>query len=200
MNRETGRVDVIVMASGLSVRFGAENKLLAPFHGEPLALHALNLACATQGIHQVLCVWANPAVAALAEGLPLTLLYNPHPQRGQCESIRLGVAASQAEYYLFLPCDQPLLQPEDLHAILAARQPGKIVVPTHKGKTGSPALFSAAFREELLALAEHQHARTIKARHPKALLRTELQNQWALADIDTPKELSHLQTQYLKKF
>ena len=200
MNKELGLVDVILMASGLSKRFGVQNKLLASFHGEPLALHALRLACATQGIHQVLCVWADPAVAALAKGLPLTLLHNPHPQRGQRESIRLGVAASQAEYYLFLPCDQPFLQPADLHALLAARQPGKIAVPTHKGKTGSPALFSSAFREELLTLEAHQHARTIKTRHPKALLSVELPNEWALVDIDTPEELHRLQSLHLKKY
>jgi CTP:molybdopterin cytidylyltransferase MocA len=89
---------------------------------------------------------------------------------------------------MFFPCDQPLLSAAALNLILKARRPGRIVEPRADGRPGSPSLFSAAFRDELLALGEGEHPRDIKARHPDALVSVDLPAS-ALADIDDPEML-----------
>lgn len=194
----SGSVDAILMASGFSQRFGDEDKLLALFCGKPLAQHALDLACGFAGFGQVFFVAARPAVQRLAQGRACTLLENLHPERGARESIRLGVLASKADYYLFLPCDQPLLDEATLTKIMAVRRPGCIVEPHFEGTPGSPALFSATFRDELLALQDGQNARIIKQKHPAAVVKVPFVCPLPLCDIDTPAALAQLEANCTK--
>jgi CTP:molybdopterin cytidylyltransferase MocA len=54
---------------------------------------------------------------------------------------------------------------------------------------GSPCIFSAAFRDELLSLSEGEKPRIIKARHPEAVITVEAANPFVLVDIDEPGEM-----------
>jgi molybdenum cofactor cytidylyltransferase len=195
-------VDAILMASGFSRRFGRQNKLLAPFAaapglpGKPLAAYTLDLACSLlrgRGgcFDRVFFVAASPQVAALAEGLPVTVLINRRPNLGQRESVRLGVAASDADFYLFFPCDQPRLDAGAVRALLAARGDGPCIVqPVCRGVPVTPALFSRHFRGELLNLPPGGHARDIKARHPDAVVSVRFDNTPGFEDIDECSDIS----------
>jgi molybdenum cofactor cytidylyltransferase len=184
-----GRVFAVLMASGFSKRYGLENKLLVPFQGKPLARHTLDLVCKTNFFSEIFFIYAEKKVAALAEGLPVTLIHNTAPEKGQRESVRLGVQAAPqnggaSDYYMFFPCDQPLLDIDTVCLVLEERKPGCIVEPCFQGKPGSPGLFSAVFKDELLSLNEGEHPRIIKARHPEALIRVTIKNPQPLVDID----------------
>jgi molybdenum cofactor cytidylyltransferase len=196
------KVFAILMASGFSRRFGDENKLLAPFRGKALARHTLDLACGMRCFSGIFFAAADDRVAALAEGLPVTVIRNAAPEKGQRESVRLGVeaAGTDADYYLFFPCDQPLLDDDTVRLVLEARQKGRIVEPRFRGRPGNPCLFSAAFRQELLSLGEGEHPRNIKARHPGAVIAVEAADTAVLADIDEQSCLEQLPVLYPKKF
>jgi molybdenum cofactor cytidylyltransferase len=204
-----GRVHAILMASGFSKRFGAENKLLALFRGKALARHTLDLICGPElgpdCFYGIFFVAAEDAVLSLAAGLPLTPVRNGHPELGQRESIRLGLMAASSggpggteEYYLFFPCDQPLLDAATVHRIMAARRPGCMVQPCYRGEPGNPVLFSGIFREELLNLAQGERGRNVIGRHRERLITVELTEspcpppQNPLVDIDDPKMLAVL--------
>ncbi|MDR2484280.1 MAG: nucleotidyltransferase family protein [Treponema sp.] len=187
-------VDAVLMASGFSKRFGNADKLLIPFQGRPLARHTLELACGLSCFHRIFFIAATDAVSALARDMPVRILKNERPERGQRESIRLGALASSADYYLFFPCDQPGLDRDTVLRLLEARKPGCIVQPAFQGVPGSPALFSNAFRDELLSLAPGEHGRDIKRRHPKSLITVELKRRGPLLDIDNPDMLENLLT------
>lgn len=186
------RVDAILMASGFSRRFGSQNKLLANFNGKPLARLALELACSLPAISHVWFVCAQPQVAALAKGLPATVIHNATPELGACRSVQLGVAASSADYYLFFPCDQPLLDACTVNTVINAQQPGAIVQPAYRQAPGSPVLFSACYRKELLSLQPGQHAREIKKRHTEQLLTIHINHPEPLMDVDTQSDLQEL--------
>jgi CTP:molybdopterin cytidylyltransferase MocA len=124
---------------------------------------------------------------SLAQDLPVRIIRNEHPERGQRESIRLGVEASGAEYYVFFPCDQPLLDQDTLDKVLEARFEGCIVQPAFQGSPRAPALFSRTFREELLSLQPGESGRSIKQRHPEAVITVELSRPEPLLDIDNQK-------------
>ena len=206
--QHTDKVSVILMASGFSRRFGGGKKLLFPFRGKPLARYVLDLVCgmneSSHCFSGIFFVAADKEVAALAEGLPVTLIRNTAPEKDIRESVRLGVeAACKTGYYFFFPCDQPLLDQETVRLILAARKPGYIAEPCFKDSgdstesrnsqgsrvcQGSPSLFSSVFRDELLNLSEGEKPRVIKARHPEALISVEITNRLALFDIDTPED------------
>jgi molybdenum cofactor cytidylyltransferase len=193
------RFFAILMAAGFSRRFGGQNKLLTPFRGKPLARHTLELVCGMGCFEKVFFVYADEAVAALADGLEVTTVYNPAPEEGQGESARLGLAAAvrvsgaEQDYYMFFPCDQPLLDQDTVRLLLdAARhatRPGCIVEPVCPGGNHSPNLFSASFLDELLALKQGEHPRLLKARHPQSLITVEITNPSLLADIDTLEDL-----------
>ena len=186
------RIDAILMASGSSSRFENGNKLLYHFNGRPLVTYALDLAC-NLPFHQVHFVAAYEPVLQLAQVYPVVVHTNTNPERGACESIRLGVSASYADYFMFFVCDQPLLDVATVNAILAKAEPGKIVFPTFDGQPGMPSLFSDMFREELLTLADYENARSIKKRYPKALVEVPVKTQKPLLDIDTFQDFTCLQ-------
>jgi len=196
------RCFAVLMAAGFSRRFGKQNKLLAPFRGKPLARHTLDLVCNAGLFEKVYFVYADEAVAALAGGLDVTTIYNPAPEKGQGESARLGLLAAsgffttelhggktEQDYYMFFPCDQPLLDQATVKLLLDAARPGCIVEPACPGGNRSPTLFCASFRDELLALKQGEHPRLLKTRHPEAVITVEIADPSALADIDTAEEL-----------
>lgn len=188
-----GKTDAILMASGYSRRFGEQNKLLHPFAGLPLAEHTLRLASHCGLFRRVFFVYAHPAVGQLGGQYPVTAIPNQNPGRGSCESIRLGVLASAAEYYLFMQCDQPLLTTEVLSSLLACKKPGYIVVPTCNNTPASPVLYSAAFRSQLLSLQDGQPAKSIIQNHPAQVIYAPIQNPLWLKDIDTPEDIAALE-------
>lgn len=196
------RIDAVLLASGFSRRFGADDKLLARFRGKALARHTLDLVCGLNAgplrpFRRIFFVAAGDAVKALAAGLPVTVIHNSAPEKGRRESVRLGVAAGGAgpegpDYYLFFPCDQPLLDEETVFRVLEARRPGCIVEPRFNGNPGNPCLFASVFREELLSLGPGERPGGIKARHAGALIPAELEDGAPLMDIDDPAALENM--------
>ncbi|MDL2254022.1 nucleotidyltransferase family protein [Ruminococcaceae bacterium OttesenSCG-928-I18] len=189
----TGTTDAILMASGFSKRFGPRNKLLTPFRGKPLLQYPLDLLTSLSVFNKIFLVYNDPNVLEISNPYPIHTIYNARPELGQRESIRLGVSASNADFYLFVPCDQPLLDANTIHTILARQSAGCIIEPTYDGKPGSPVLFSKSFRKELLTLCPASHARELKRHHKDSLVRVPISNQHALFDIDTPEDLERLE-------
>ena len=188
-----GSVAAILLASGFSKRFGGQNKLLLPFRGKPLARYTLELATEIGFSGGVFFITASDEVAALANDLPgVKLIKNSAPDKGRRESVRLGVEAADADYYLFFVCDQPFLDGDTVRRILEERQPGCITEPRFNGKPGNPCLFSRSFRDELLSLGEGETPRLIKERHPEAIRAVELTNPLALEDVDDAENLERL--------
>jgi molybdenum cofactor cytidylyltransferase len=191
--RHTGqgdsRPDAILLASGRSARFSAGNKLLHPFRGKELLRWTLDLVCPSALFARLFLVYHDDRVAALAAAYPVTPLYNPCPERGLAESIRTGLGASRAPFFLFLPCDQPRLDSATLHRIVAARAAGKIVRPRCHGTPGSPCLFAQEFRAGLLSLAPHESGRDLIARHREAVIDVPVEDERVLADIDYVEDM-----------
>lgn len=125
---------VIVLASGRGDRFrasgGTVHKLAALLGGRPLLEHSL--------------------AAVRASGLPWHLEDAGHPGMG--DSIAAAVrATADADGWLILPADLPLVRPDTLRRVAAALAEGAAAVqPSHAGRRGHPVAFGAASREALL--------------------------------------------------
>lgn len=189
----TDSVDIILLAAGLSSRFGRENKLLQTFRGKSLLVRALELACSSATNGEPILVYSAPETEAEAKRFPVRRVHNPHPEHGFGVSVELGVAASTASHYLFVLCDQPLLDGATIDAVVSRRCPGGIVVPRHAGRPGNPALFSSFFRRELLTLPAGQSPRLLKERHADRVEAVDIENPWPLRDADTPEDLRTLE-------
>jgi molybdenum cofactor cytidylyltransferase len=185
-------IAAILPASGFSRRFGREDKLLYAFRGKPLARHTLELVTRMGCFDPVVYVAARPEVAALAgdagiarPGVDIRVVLNSRPEYGLRESIRLGViAAGEAGFYAFFPCDMPWLNAATVSAVLSHAMPGKIVRPVHNGKPGNPCVFAAAFRNELVSLDFGEQPRDILKRHPECVVSVEIADGTALTDMD----------------
>jgi molybdenum cofactor cytidylyltransferase len=188
------KIDAILMASGFSARFGEADKLLYPFRGKVLASHTLSLVLSIREFCSVIFVAANPSVASIAEGKPVTVVRNERPFRGQCESIRLGVGMATGDHYAFFPCDQPLLDADTVRLLLANAAPCRIVEPVRGGCSSSPVIFSAKFRGELLSIPDGKSGKWVKRMHPDCITRIKVRDEKILSDIDTLPELERLET------
>ncbi len=190
--------DAILMASGHSRRFQGENKLLQIFNGKPLVWHTLSLVSQMDCFQTIAFVYHHPEVGKIAQEFPVKAIHNPNSAIGVCESIRLGVEASSADYYLFLTCDQPLLSSDILASLIQQAAPGCFVQPAYNGKPGNPVLFSSLYRQELLCLQPGERGRTVVQRHLNQLRTVPIKNPWALEDTDTPEKFAQLQEIALK--
>ena len=212
-------VGCVIMASGLSTRFGS-NKLLADFGGQPLLCRALDATDTPQLAARVV-VTRSPEVQALCEsrGVPCLL----HALPGRNDTVRLGLETLLAEHpglagCMFLPGDQPLLQRDSVESMVGifgwhARtdaERGRTQKETERAifrlghrfrhdpnpLLGSPVLFGRAHFEALCALPEGKGGSVLLKRSPECVHVVYIGNREELYDADTPEALEALK-QYL---
>ena len=171
---------VIVLAAGRGERFRAsvaqslahdrgDVKLDAPLAGVSVRTHVLR--------------------SVQRSGLPYHVVeaaQTAHiPQAGMGDSIAIGVKATEAQAngWLILPADLPLVQPDTLLAVAAALQQHAVVVPLYRGQKGHPVGFSKACAQALMALKGDRGASSVVQAHQPLMLPTE--DQGCVHDVDT---------------
>ncbi len=206
-------VGCVIMASGLSRRFGT-NKLLADFCGQPMLCRAFD-ATATPGIAARIVVTRSEEVQALcrAQGVPVLL----HSLPGRNDTVRLGLSAlleqlPELSGCMFLPGDQPLLRRETVEAMTALfcrEQPspaewqketereifrlGFRVRNDPSPLTGSPVLFEKGLFQELLTLPQGMGGSVLLRKYPAHVHTVYIADRNELADADTPEALAQLE-------
>ena len=164
------RPTVIVLASGRGERFlasgGGTHKLQALLDGKTVLQHTLD--------------------AVRASGLPCHVEDAGHPGMG--DSIAAAVrATADAEGWLILPADLPLVQPGTLQRIAAAPDAQEVVRPLFQGRQGHPVRFSRTCGAALMALAGAQGAAPVVRRH--RLWTIAVDDIGCVTDIDTVQDL-----------
>ncbi len=176
---------VIVLAAGKGERFKAsgatQDKLDALLNGQPVRAHVL--------------------AAVQASGLPCHVVERSHTahlsQPGMGDSIACGVAATpDANGWLILPADLPMVQARTLLAVATALQGHEVVVPRYEGQQGHPVGFAASCRHDLLQLTGDQGARAVVAQHE--VCRLEVDDEGCVLDVDTLDVLIQVETRMQK--
>ena len=167
---------VIILAAGRSARFRAATGGL-----DKLQAHLGTLS-----------VREHTIAAVQASGLPWHVVEAVHTahidQPGMGDSIAAGVrACAQAEGWLILPADLPLVQPATLRAVAAALTSHTVVQPVYQGQRGHPVGFAATCGPALMALTGDQGARAVlRANTPYDLA---VEDAGCIHDVDTPEAL-----------
>ena len=168
---------IIVLAAGRGERFiasgGSTHKLAALLAGKPVLQHVLE--------------------AVRASGLPHHVVQADASRPGMGDSIADGVRATpDAAGWLVLPGDLPLVRGESMRAVADALGQHAVVMPAYQGVRGHPVGFSAACRDQLLALKGNQGAAPVviaqSAIDSVAVL--ELDDVGVVTDIDTLDDLA----------
>jgi molybdenum cofactor cytidylyltransferase len=187
MARLEGSVAVL-LAAGLSRRFGGPGKLVAAFRDEPLALHAARAVAALPfQRHVAVCRDDDDALALMLGRLGLAVVRNSDPVRGLASSLALGVeAAGDAEAVLVCLADMPLVTGAHLRTVVERVGPAGIVasVPARGEAPGPPAAFARERLPELRELTGDKGAR-----HLLQGAELVLAPAGTLADFDTPEDI-----------
>lgn len=161
---------VIVLASGRGERFlasgGRTHKLQALLGAQTVLQHTL--------------------AAVRASGLPLHVEDAGHPGMG--DSIAAAVrATADADGWLILPADLPLVRPETLRRIAAAPTERAVVRPVYRGRHGHPVRFARDCGPALTALSGTPGAAAVVQAFGLAELVVD--DVGCVTDIDTVQDL-----------
>ena len=202
MHASTG---CVLMASGLSTRFGS-NKLLAQFDGQPLLCRAF-AATDTPQLSARIVVTRSAQVQALckAQGVPVLL----HALPGRNDTVRLGLSALLAQHpeltgCMFLPGDQPLLRRATVDQLLTAfaqtqKETERVILRLGwraggaEPLLGSPVLFGSGHFDALRALPEGKGGGVVIRQHPGCVRAVYAQSAEELEDADTVERLEALE-------
>ena len=193
----------VIMASGMGKRFGS-NKLLTDFRGAPMFRKILDATEDLPGVRR-LVVTRHPEIAEACRAAGIETVLHDYPDRDQAIRLALETAAcgripgagrpaasgAVPGAYLFCPADQPLLTRESLLRLLTVGRsaPGRICRLSGVRGPGSPVLFPAALREELLSLPEKSGGKAVLLAHPELVTLVPAVRDEELQDVDTPEDL-----------
>ena len=204
------RPAVIVLAAGRGMRFLGQGHKLEQRLGGDLdpatsttadTVLALTLAHAlATGMRVVVVTTQNlaPLVHPLIAAKDVVAIADFDSQGratpiGMGYSIAAGVAATgDADGWLIVPADMPMLRPASMLAVAAALEHYPVAFAQYHGRQGHPVGFSAELFSELIDLHGDEGARRIVARYPSQAV--EVDDPGVLVDLDTVEDLARLQS------
>lgn len=163
-------IAAIVLAAGMSRRFGTNDKLLSPYRGRPLATYAAN-ALSPLGLSAKIVVISNPALRDCFAGFDIVELEDG--TGGQSASIHAGLArARQAnpDKILITLADMPEVTPDLLQVIIDTATPDQPAAVSNGQRAMPPACFPASYFEQLENLKGDAGARDILKSLPESAL------------------------------
>lgn len=177
----------ILLAAGRSIRYGAENKLLAKFHGKQLVLHAASVLNSVEP-EFLIAVTNSKEVGDLLRGFELVSTRNFGS--AQSDSLRAGIAAARdhgAQRALIVLADMPMVSSQLLCNVLDTCTSARPSAATDGTRISPPACFPSSKFSDLLQTTGDKGGRNLIAALPKAaLVETDAQT---LIDIDTKYDL-----------
>lgn len=183
---------VLILASGRGKRFIASG-------GNVHKLDALLPSKSSQSNLPAKTVLQTTVDAVVATGLPYHVERANHAGMG--DTIAAAVARTRdADGWLILPADMPLIDPEAIAAVASSLQASQneasnaIILPIVKGERGHPVGFPSACRADLLALSGDSGAKRLFQKfETKKINVNELPRvhfpEGCLLDIDTAQAL-----------
>ena len=181
-------IGCILLAAGAGARFGG-GKLNALLDGRPVIEYILE-ALSKAPFGRRVIVAANEHMLHTAREYGFDGIVNGCPDLGVSLSIRLGLELmAGSDACMFCVADQPLLKPKTLSGMLAAYEPGTILVPAHKDQSGNPVIYPEILYDELKCLAGEESGKTVACRHESLLRTFHVADASQLDDIDTREDL-----------
>ena len=159
------KIASIILAAGLSERFGNIDKLTYVYNGKPLLLNVINalkLSPALE-IYSVLPK-GNVALSKLCARENVTPIFNPDLNQGQGHSLSLGVKVVMEKGYdaaLITLGDMPNVSPEHIGLLMKNAVPSGCVFSENKGAIMPPCIIPKAYFPKLSTLSGDQGARAV---------------------------------------
>lgn len=187
----------VIMGSGLSRRMGS-NKLLMELQNESMIEKVVRESVSSH-LKSVAVVYNKDEVRDKVEGNNIEIIYNKSPEVGQSMSIKVGLEGihnSEAEGYMFLVGDQPLVDSRLINSLLNKFKENKdnIILPKYKGINGNPVIFPSILKDKLSSLSGDLGGREIIKGYGKVTY-LDVESSLQGFDVDTKEDY-----QYIKDF
>lgn len=187
------RIDVLVLAAGRSLRAGGPNKLLLPWQGKAVVVHAVDAALGSraESVHVV----TGHDQASLHEALharPVHWIHNPNYRSGISSSIAAGVAELAPDLDGMVLClgDMPWVRSQQINRLIDGFDPNAVRVATFGNRRGHPVLFPRAWFGELMQLAGDDLARCLFDGLASSVVEVPMSDDAVLRDVDHREDLS----------
>ena len=203
----------LILAAGAGTRLGG-GKLLLPWRGKALIVHALEKILNTPGMQFAVVVTGcqAPALRRTLKSsfsrdapFPLRVAHNPDWQEGQSTSLQCGIRAlldmpgDLVRGVLILLGDMPLVREETLRLLCSAHGEAcarnrrhAATVPTYQGQRGNPVILSPLLFPALFTLRGDAGARTLLPSLGEDLLLLPVSDEGVIRDIDSPEDYAAL--------
>lgn len=191
------KLTLILLAAGDSRRFDG-NKLLTPFHGKPMYQYIVEeVEKLPEDIfdEKIVVTQYHDIMDDLGKR-GYQVVENRQSTLGISHSIHLalqmidaqedGAREESSRAYCFAVCDQPYLKAATIEGLINGWKTSQrgIGCLCNMGEFGNPAIFSEAYRDELLALEGDVGGKRVLRRHIDDLYLHEVDDGLELVDID----------------
>lgn len=177
---------VVILAAGLSERFGSQKLLHKLEMNDTLFERAIRAAGTFDTV--VVC---SDATLPLAHALHARAIVNREPERGMSHSLRLAnTAIDRDRPILVIPADLLLIEPHHLADLAALADDIDVVHPIRSdGTPGHPVYFSFRARAMIADLEDNEPIATLRD-HPALTRRTvAIDADWPYRDVDERSDL-----------
>ncbi len=184
------KLGAVVAAAGLSRRMGRE-KILLRF-GETSVLERVLSTLAAAGVAD--------RVVVLRPGLPdadeqarragASVVVNPRPEDEMLLSIRMGIGELPAglEAFYVWPADHPAVLPETLVTLAKEAGGDRVVLPTHHGRRGHPALVGSGLIDAIARIPAGEGLRHLWHADARLVREVAVEDPGVLLDLNTPED------------
>lgn len=191
------RISMIVLAAGLSSRFG-RNKMLEPIENTPLLVHVVSTALRSR-VSEVIVVsgHADEKVRYLLQGYACKIIFNEDYVKGQSFSVRKGLTAASpdANAIMIQPGDMALTSEKIVNGVIDKYEQTRapIVAASHQGRSGHPILFDRSLFQEIMEIDESTRGlKKVVSSHLSQAVTVEA-GAGALFDLDTQDDLERFE-------
>lgn len=187
------QASILLLASGLSSRFGAEDKLMADLNGRPVLSYPARVLGAEPGVRRFAVVGAfQEARKAWLEAHGFRVVTNPVPEKGQGRSLAIGMEhirdTTSSDKVLILLGDMPFVTDALVTRLAATLARGASAVMSEaNGVLSPPAMFRRSAFDRLASLEGDRGARSVFDQLPEA--RVVATDAGMLTDIDDRNDL-----------
>jgi molybdenum cofactor cytidylyltransferase len=192
------RIGAVILAAGSSSRMGETKQLLQFEDGKTLVKQVLERVRGSR-VDEIVLVLGHEA-AKVRAGIDVRdtrIVVNERYREGMATSLALGLAslgAGVAAAFIVLG-DQPFVESTTFDALIDrhAQTRAPILVPTHNGTRGNPALLDRSIFPEVMALTGDVGARAIFGNHTEEILKVPVDDPGILLDFDNREDWNNFQ-------
>lgn len=187
-------ITAIVLAAGMSRRMEGENKLLLPFGDKTMLETTLGHILAS-GVEEVMVVVGHESekIRGLLGKYPVKVILNPGYAKGMTSSVQAGIRAASPDSDGFMIClsDMPLIDAStygrlaDVFLEKKQTEERAIVQPFFENTPGNPVIFSAFYKNDLLALDHPEGCKPVVQANRGFVAQVKVGTDAVLRDADT---------------